>query len=353
VVLVSALALLAPAGASGASAQATVDVYFVQGELGMTAAKRPGSGAEDAVRALLAGPTRAETSRGLETYVLARTPLRSVSVDGKGVATVDLGDRFAAGVESEDLSARLTQLVYTLTAVPGVEKVQLLIKGGVPLGLFPGYETAKPLALADVQRPTVPPPVSPGAETGTPSEAVRQLQQRLAELGFLAPDGVDGIEGEQTRFAVIAFQKWAGLSRDGVAGPATLGALASATRPAPTQPGGSGRRVEVLLDRQLALLVEGGAVVRAIHVSSGAAATPTPPGSFSIFRKEDRSWSVPFQVWLPWASYFVGGIAFHEYPDVPVVAASHGCVRVPRYDARFVYEFTSTGTPVVVAARST
>ena len=38
--------------------------------------------------------------------------------------------------------------------------------------------------------------------------------------------------------------------------------------------------------------------------------TPTPPGSYSVFSKQVRSWSVPFQVWLPYASYFVGGIAF-------------------------------------------
>ena len=78
----------------------------------------------------------------------------------------------------------------------------------------------------------------------------------------------------------------------------------------------------------------------------------TPAGSYSVFRKEVRSWSVPFKVWLPWASYFVGGIAFHEYPDVPVAPASHGCVRTPRYDARWLYEFTPIGTPVRVLARS-
>ena len=78
----------------------------------------------------------------------------------------------------------------------------------------------------------------------------------------------------------------------------------------------------------------------------------TPPGSYSVFRKEARSWSVPFKVWLPWASYFVGGIAFHEYPDVPVTPASHGCVRTPRYDAQWLYNFTPIGTPVRVLARS-
>ena len=61
-------------------------------------------------------------------------------------------------------------------------------------------------------------------------------------------------------------------------------------------------------------MIENNQVLRVLHVSTGAAATATPPGSYSVTRKELRSWSVPFQVWLPYASYFVGGIAFHGTP---------------------------------------
>ena len=57
---------------------------------------------------------------------------------------------------------------------------------------------------------------------------------------------------------------------------------------------------------------------------------------------------VPFRTWLPLASYFNAGIAFHEYPDVPSYPASHGCVRVPAPEAKGVYRFASVGTPVVV-----
>ena len=157
---------------------------------------------------------------------------------------------------------------------------------------------------------------------------MRVLQDRLADLGFLPHAGVDGQAGEQTRFAVMAFQKWARLDRDGVAGPAhPRGARARQAADAAQQ--GSGRRVEVLLDRQLALDISGKRVVRTLHVSTGAPGFATPTGRFSVFRKERNSWSVPYRVWLPWASYFVGGVAFHESPDVPAGPASHGCVRVP------------------------
>ena len=94
-------------------------------------------------------------------------------------------------------------------------------------------------------------------------------------------------------------------------------------------------------------------VARTVGVATGKGVNATPPGSFKIFRKEVKSWSYPFQVWLPWASYFFGGIAFHEYPDVPTAAASHGCVRVPVYDAEFLYRFAPLETPVRVLAAST
>ena len=61
---------------------------------------------------------------------------------------------------------------------------------------------------------------------------------------------------------------------------------------------------------------------------------------------------MPYKVWLPWASYFVGGVAFHEYADVPAVAASHGCVRVPAYDAKWLYDQIPVGTPVTVLGSS-
>src|SRR6185295_8596396 len=99
-----------------------------------------------------------------------------------------------------------------------------------------------------------------------------------------------------------------------------------------------GKRVELLLDRQLALAIVNDRVERVFHISSGAGGR-TPSGSFRVYRKERLSWSVPFSVWMPWASYFTGGIAFHEYSSVPAYPASHGCVRVNRYDAVTLYGF--------------
>ena len=174
------------------------------------------------------------------------------------------------------------------------------------------------------------------------------IQTQLVRLGYLSADAVSGVGDARTRAAVLAFQGWEGLERDGVAGPATRGRLAKASRPTPLP--GSGARIEVHLDRQVVLLVEGQRFERAIHVSTGAPSTPTPRGAFRVFRRERDSWSTAFSVWLPWASYFTGGIAFHGYPDVPAYPASHGCVRVPLSEAPTVYEFARLGVPVRVVS---
>jgi hypothetical protein len=348
--LLALVFLLATAGPAAAAPAGQVDVAFLQGEQVVTIT-RPGTTADQAVRALVAGPTAAEKREKLTSTVPRKTAVRSVTVAG-GVATVDLGRRFASGRKAEVLAARVAQLVLTVTAVPGVQSVRLLIDGGTPLGLFPGYATKFPITAADVRDEDVPAPEEPPKPVDKdPSASVRALQDRLADLGFLPRSGVDGQSGEQTRFAVMAFQKWARLDRDGVAGPRTRAALEKAKRPTPRTKG-SGRRVEVLLDRQLALYIAGGRVVRTLHVSTGAPGFATPAGRFNVFRKERNSWSVPYKVWLPWASYFVGGVAFHESPDVPAGPASHGCVRVPRYDARWLYDRLPNGTSVTVLASS-
>jgi lipoprotein-anchoring transpeptidase ErfK/SrfK len=195
---------------------------------------------------------------------------------------------------------------------------------------------------------------APAAADPGPSlrpRTVEAVQQKLAELGYLPDTGVDGIWGAQSRTATIAFQKWEGLVRDGIPGPLTQKALASATRPRPVTRG-PGTRIEILLDRQLLLLVRKGKVARTIHVSTGRGRFATPAGSYEILRKRRKSWSIPYKVWLPWASYFVGGIAIHQSRSVPVRRASHGCVRVTRHDARWFYLRTPVGTPVRVLKRS-
>ena len=64
---------------------------------------------------------------------------------------------------------------------------------------------------------------------GATGAKVREMQQRLKELGYL--NSVDGIFGEKTLTAVKRFQRAAGLTVDGIAGAKTLNKLYSSGAP--------------------------------------------------------------------------------------------------------------------------
>lgn len=190
--------------------------------------------------------------------------------------------------------------------------------------------------------PTTPAGLRPGAS----GPAVLALQQRLVGLGYwLGP--ADGRYGSATQHAVTAFQKVTGLSRDGVAGPATMHALDQAGRPRARS--GSGRLIEVDLAHQVMLVVAGGRVQWVLDVSTGRVAGTTPTGHYTVFRQVDGYDQGPLGV-LYRPKYFVGGVAVHGYPDVPPYPASHGCVRVTNAAMDWLWSSGTLpiGTPVWV-----
>jgi putative chitinase len=79
--------------------------------------------------------------------------------------------------------------------------------------------------------------VMPVLQQGSTGPAVKDLQQKLKDLGF-DPNGIDGVFGPGTTAAVKAFQQSKGLQVDGIAGPATLAALESADGGSDDDPGG-------------------------------------------------------------------------------------------------------------------
>lgn len=309
-----------------------------------------GSTASEAVEALLRGPEPGEAAEGgvpAETQIPAGAELERLSVGADGTAEVQLTPAFLEGIPNEpeqrdlaqraELNARLGQVTYTVTQFSDISSARVLVGRSLVNPDLRRDEYAKPAAAA----PKVTKP------KGAKLPGTRQVQTKLAKLGYLPKTAVDGRAGYWTTQAVMAFQAWNGLGRDGVVGPLTAAALRTGTRPAPGR-SGPPKRIEVYNEKGVTLLIKGGAVKRAIHVSTGAPGTPTPTGTYTVFRKELNSWSVPFQTWLPYASYFNAGIAFHEYPDVPAYPASHGCVRVPAPEAKQVYAFAANGTTVVV-----
>ena len=73
-----------------------------------------------------------------------------------------------------------------------------------------------------------------GLEQGASGDAVRQLQQRLIELGITVPGGADGVFGAGTTTAVKQFQGRVGYAKSGVVNAATAVALGAASTPAAT-----------------------------------------------------------------------------------------------------------------------
>lgn len=214
----------------------------------------------------------------------------------------------------------------------------------------PGVPPTRPTRSAS-ERPVE--PTSPQSHrapaslrAGDQGRAVLALQERLAHLGYW-PGTADGTFAPLTTHAVLAFQKAQELERDGVVGPATRAALDAAKRRAPRTT--QGHVIELDLARQLLLVVDDGQVAVALHTATGALATPTPPGSFVIYREIDGWRHAPLGT-LYRPKYFNGGIAIHGSPNLPPHPASHGCARVSNaaMDMLWASGMVEIGVPVVV-----
>lgn len=229
-------------------------------------------------------------------------------------------------------------ILALVTTIGSVVVLLLLLDsaqaGGASAGLRPLHATT-----------SAPAPQAP-LHLGSRGSRVRALQQRLIALGYLPSGSADGVYGQRTWHAVVAFQGWQRLHRDGVVGPRTRTALATAGRPRPWTRLERGLALD--LRRQVMLVVARGHTQRAVHIASAAPGYLTPRGHFHIYRRERMSWSAPYRVWMPYALYFSGGYAIHGFGSVPAYPASHGCVRVPLSDAPSVYAATPLRTPVVI-----
>jgi hypothetical protein len=282
------------------------------------------------MRELVQGPTRLERSHGVRSALRPGVRLQAIREDDD-TWLARFSRSFVGRATATTMTRRLAQVQATLAPLGPERYVAVGTEGRlvttVRLGTWPAAWRVE------------------AGEKGYPW-SIRGIQLRLASLGYLEPSAVTGSLDYLTEEALVAFQGWEHLARTGTVTGETQVALFHAPRPKPAthRPG---KHVEIHRDLGVLLLVEGNEVVRAIHTSTGIFGR-TPSGTFHVYRKELLSWSQPFHVWMPYASYFVGGIAMHEYPDVPAYPASHGCVRLPAGEATHVYAFVELGTPVYV-----
>jgi photosystem II stability/assembly factor-like uncharacterized protein len=181
-----------------------------------------------------------------------------------------------------------------------------------------------------------------------PLPTMADVQRRLIQLKYLPSGAVTGKADYRTSQALLAFQAWNGLSRDGIAGVATRKKLATASVPTPRPESVSGHYIEVFRSLGVALCIDGGTVVRAVHCSTGRPGLETTPGVWTVYLKSLRFWSQEYSSWMPYASFFHNGEGLHGYEDVPAYPASHGCVRLPMPEAPWVYQFAYMGSTVFV-----
>ena len=311
----------------------TVEVAFVKNGWVVRVERvvpRGARAAEVALRELTQGPTKSERRMGIRTAIPDGARLRSLRSDSETWFASVSRSTLASG-SAETRRMRLWQIAATL-APHGEKQFAVIATEG-------RFATMVRLG------------VRPGAWRGETGEneylyARRGIELRLAELGYLDHSDVGAADDYLTDQALLAFQGWEDLERTGTVTGQTQLALFRAVRP---RPGArrTGRRIEIYRDRGVLLMAEDGEVVRAIHTSTGVGGI-TPVGDFRVYAKVIYSWSVPFQVWMPYAAYFTGGIATHQSPDVPSYPASHGCVRLPEGEAERVYRFVEVGTPVAV-----
>jgi spore germination protein GerM len=129
---------------------AEVPIYLVGADRLVAARRLVESPVEliNVLQALLAGATADEGAAGLRSAIIGSTQLISVRSQS-GVATIDLTGDFAT-IGGQDQILAVAQLVFTVTALPGIVGIKLSLDGRaveVPRG--DGTLTQDPLKPAD------------------------------------------------------------------------------------------------------------------------------------------------------------------------------------------------------------
>jgi len=176
--------------------------------------------------------------------------------------------------------------------------------------------------------------IRPRAGDGARGANVVFLQHRLRDLRYLV--NFSGVYDGSTSRAVMAYRKVTGMDRRYSANFEIFDRLAHNRGKFRAKYPHHGKHVEADLSRQvLALFDRKGKLFRVIVTSSGKPSTPTIRGSFRVYSKTPGTNSLG----MVNSNYFHGGYAIHGYHDVPSYAASHGCLRIPIPNARFMFRW--------------
>lgn len=180
----------------------------------------------------------------------------------------------------------------------------------------------------------------PNLHTGSHGVAVQLLERRLSDLGYHL-FGINENFDKRTADAVMAFRKVHNMNRTGSVDTAVWRALADPRTP-DVRDLTRTRHLEVDWSKQVMYIIQDNEVRYIMHVSTGKASTPTPFGTFHVYRK----YAGYNGLW--WPSYIYRGVAIHGWPDVPNYPASHGCIRVPIWHAKWIFKLANMGTRITI-----
>lgn len=214
---------------------------------------------------------------------------------------------------------------------------------------------------------------------GMVGDDVREVQERLAELGFgVGP--VDGVYGDLTRQGVWAFEKLVleveSTDPDGQITPEMWDEMQEPFRIQPRRPNATRNHTEVYLPEQVLAIFHDDVPVMISHISSGSGdewceevtispgeygnregedplvrgecgISNTPGGVFHAYREVEGVRQSALGGMLN-PVYFNYGIAIHGAYNVPLQPASHGCIRIDNSLSEDMQELISMGDQIYV-----
>jgi hypothetical protein len=182
----------------------------------------------------------------------------------------------------------------------------------------------------------------PKLEPGQCGRAVRAFRKALNELAMV-PSKSSCFDGKMER-AVLAYRKLNGLGRSAKATPSVVRKIFNGEGAYRVRRPELGDHMEAPLSRQVLVFAKGKRPYAIFPIASGAPATPTILGTFSVYRKDPGYNSLG----MYYSSYFIRGYATHGYQSVPNYPASHGCLRTFIADQPRIYDMTFIGQPIYV-----
>ncbi|MCX4818903.1 L,D-transpeptidase family protein [Streptomyces sp. NBC_01142] len=218
----------------------------------------------------------------------------------------------------------------------------------------------KPTPGTSAETPAPAPAPTIVMESGSKGGQVRELQARLAQIGWF--DGApSGTYGPVTTAAVKGFQGKRGLPTTGATDTVTwqklLGMTTEPTRDelngtTVNKPSGkadprcmTGRVLCISkTTRTLSWMIDG-KVLSTMDVRFGSQYTPTREGTFHVGWKSRHHVSTIYKTAMPYAMFFSGGQAVHYSSDFAARGyngASHGCVNV-RDEGKIASLFAQVG----------